>query len=126
MQHHFLAGSISDGFGLKRPQVDQLTQRSELVHQALGRTVHQLQHSFHPAGQFIQRFRSQGPGHAALGPEHVDEHRSLVSDDVLKQQGRPAALDHPVGDLRDLQLATDRCLDPAKLPTLFQKGDEIP
>src|SRR5262249_47339762 len=77
----------------------------------------------------VEPLDTERPRHPLLGPERVDEDRHRRALDVLEEERvvpRVRALDHPVRDLRDLELAPHRRVDTAELPPVFQEPHELP
>ena len=125
LQHHLLARTATHDPRLVRRQFLELPQGPQLLAQALRRGLHQAKEALHALGQLVQPLGPQGPGHAALGAEDVDEDGNIVALDVLEEEGRATALDHPVAYLRDLQVPANWGGNPFQLPTVLQQGNEV-
>src|SRR5690606_1855055 len=64
--------------------------------------------------------------HAATGPEQVHDDGHAVTSDVLEQDGGPALLHGPVGDLGRFQVRRHQLGDPPELAQTLESGDELP
>ena len=121
-EDHLLAGGPAHLFGEHAAQAGQLGEQLQLLHQGVGFRLHEAQEL---RGDVVQGLHLQGQAHALHGAEGVHQHRHVVARDILEQQGRPAALADPVGDLGDLKIRAHRLLDAHQFPGLLQPCDKI-
>ena len=123
MKDDFLARGVAHGAGLEGTQLHQLSQSAELVHQAFGGALGQPQQALHPLHQGVEVVHAQSPSHPAVGGEHIHQNGHIGAGDVLKEEGRAAGLDHPVGDFGDFQVPGYLGLDAVEVALAFEEGD---
>ncbi|MQM39710.1 hypothetical protein KBTX_03741 [wastewater metagenome] len=127
LDHHLLAGCAADLF---RRHVQHLLVHRQAppgVAHALGRIG--LLEEGEEAADLAQRLgvvRAHAEGHAAGRSEEVGEHRHVVADRVLEQQGGAAAAQRAVTDLGHLQHRVHRMADALELAGRLQLLDELP
>src|SRR5207244_4036756 len=100
-----------------------LPQALHLLDEALRRL--QLEHVLEPLGDLVEPLDAEREAHAPLGPELVDQQRVRRALGPLEEQRRPAGLDRPVDDLRDLEVGIDLGGDADELALGLEQRDPL-
>ncbi len=122
-QHDLLAGAAGDRLRARVGDRLQLLEAAHLVHQPL-RRLH-LEHVLEPRGDVVEALDAEAQAHAPLRAELVDQKRVPCPLRALEQERRPARLDGPVDDLRDLEVGVDLGGDANELTLALEQRDPL-
>jgi len=118
---HLLAGPARNDARGEPGQLGQGRQLFQLLDESNG--DFRLNHLLDACGDGLEV--AQGDPHSFHRAEGVDQHGQFRTGDIGEQQRRPAGLGHAVGDVRNLQVARNGRVDPAKLPQPVKLVDEF-